>query len=89
MTLAPGDALFLYTDGVTEAVDPNQNLFGSQRLLQGVERFRNEAIEVLVAGVMDDVNAFAGKEPQADDITILTVRYQGPVNTRQEAGSGP
>lgn len=90
MTLVPGDALFLYTDGVTEAMDPGQELFGSQRLIQGIERFRDQPIENLVAGVMDDVNVFAGKEPQADDITILMVRYQGPAKTAaQEAGSEP
>jgi sigma-B regulation protein RsbU (phosphoserine phosphatase) len=89
MTLAPGDALFLYTDGVTEAMNPGLELFGSQRLLQDVEEARNRPIETMVANVMDKVSAFAGEEPQADDITILVVRYQGSVKAAEAAGSTP
>lgn len=87
-TLLPGDALFLYTDGVTEAMDVNHELYGSPRLLRNVEECREEAIETAVARVMDDVNAFAGEEPQADDITILVVRYRGPADSGA-AGSTP
>jgi len=80
-TLLPGDALFLYTDGVTEAMNTEHELYGSPRLLRNVEDCREEAIETTVARVMDDVNAFAGQEPQADDITILVVRYRGPADS--------
>ncbi|WP_428563868.1 MAG: SpoIIE family protein phosphatase [Solidesulfovibrio sp. DCME] len=78
MTLEPGEALFLYSDGVTEAMNTEHALFGSQRLLEEVEKDRDAPIEVAVANVMAEVRAFAGEEPQSDDITVMLVLYQGP-----------
>lgn len=67
--------LFLYTDGVTEAVNENQELYGNQRLLETIA----EASEVTSAGLMhhvtDSVERFVGNAEQSDDLTVLAIRY--------------
>jgi len=77
MTLAPGDALFLYTDGVTEATNAAEQLFGLDRLRDVlVANGRGSAIEVITA-VTAAVDRFVVKAPQADDVTMLCLRYHG------------
>jgi phosphoserine phosphatase RsbU/P len=80
-TLVPGETLVAYTDGVTEAMDPAQRLFGSARLLDLLAERSDLAPEAMDAAVMDAVRAFAGDAPQADDITVLALRFHG-----QESG---
>lgn len=78
LTLAPGDLLVVFTDGVTEAMNQHGALFGEARLrvlLAGArESTPSEAVEAILAGVRE----FAGPAEQADDIAILAVRYAGP-----------
>ena len=69
--LGPGDALLLYTDGVTEARDGNASLFGEERLLESVARLGGRA-EPVVAGLVDDVVAFQAGMPR-DDVAVLAV----------------
>lgn len=78
LALAPGDTLVLYTDGVTEAMDAHDTLFGEANLLAACLPERRRAPRVVVESVFAAVRAFAGAAPQSDDITILAVRYQGP-----------
>ncbi len=78
LTLAPGEALVLYTDGVTEAMDINRALFGNERLLEVCRAYRNCYPKAVVEGVFEAVRAYAGDAPQSDDITLLAVRYLGP-----------
>lgn len=73
ITLAPGDSLFLYTDGVTEAMDDKGALFGEARLAETI-RETAASVSELVHHTIDAVNLFAAGEPQADDITVLAVR---------------
>lgn len=70
--LCPGDGLVLYTDGVTEAMDPASALFGEDRLAATVRCTKGEA-SGLIAALFDAVDAFSAGEPQADDITALAV----------------
>ncbi|WP_146907150.1 SpoIIE family protein phosphatase [Arenimonas daejeonensis] len=72
--LAVGDTLVLYTDGVTEAFDPDNQPFGEQRLLETLDPRRDARTqaEALVAAA----HAFAGTAPQSDDITVLTLRLE-------------
>lgn len=77
LRLAPGDTLLLYTDGVTEAMDAGDTLFGEARLLDACLAERRRAPKVLVESLFGAVREFAGDAPQSDDITILAVRYQG------------
>ena len=76
--LAPGDMLFVYTDGVPEATDANNELFGTDRMLEALNRDPDAAPEELLQNVRDDINAFVGDAPQFDDITMLSFRYFGP-----------
>ena len=78
MVLAPGESLLLYSDGVTEAMDEREELYSEERFLEFLEEFGNRSPEETVGAVMENVVAFAGKAPQADDITVMMVRYSGP-----------
>jgi sigma-B regulation protein RsbU (phosphoserine phosphatase) len=76
LALAPDDVLFLYTDGVTEAVDPTGELFGEERLVATVASHRGLNCQDLLAAVVREVTEFAETAPQADDITCLALRYR-------------
>ncbi len=71
--LAKGDAVFMYTDGVTEAMDASGCLYGEERLLRCLNAAQNRALALQVEAVSQDVAAFAAGAPQADDITFLAV----------------
>lgn len=77
LDLAEGDALFLYTDGVTEATDAEQRLYGEQKLAAVLNANRDKNPEALLAAVKSDVDAFVGQAPQFDDITMLNLCYYG------------
>ena len=76
--LSPGDAIFLYTDGVTEAIDSKEELFGEDRLLDALKAVSEPDPHVLCGVVRSVVAAFSEGLPQADDITVLAVRYLEP-----------
>ena len=78
LRIAPGDALFLYTDGVTEALDSNNSLFGEERLLDAVKAVPEHNPHSLCAVVSAVVAAFSDGVPQADDITVLAIHYIAP-----------
>lgn len=73
-TLAPGDSLVVYTDGVNEAQDAGGNFYGDQRLRELLSGRRFPDAESAVAAVLDDVLAHQGDAPQADDITLVALR---------------
>ena len=75
--LGRGEGLFLYTDGVTEAANPEQQLFSEERLLSCVAQHGHHPLEVLLSGIRAEVATHALHEPQSDDITMLGLRYQG------------
>ena len=77
LQLASGDALVLFTDGVTEALDAEQNEYTAERLEQSLRRFRGGGVVALMEHVLADVTAFAADAEQADDLTLMTVRYTG------------
>ena len=77
LELAPGDSIYLYTDGVTEATDLNNELYGEERLYAVLEKYKDAAPEVICAEVKRDVDAFVGEAPQFDDITMLALKYNG------------
>ena len=73
--LAPGDALFLYTDGVTEAMNPAGELFGEARLAATLSAAGSREPRALDVAVHAAVASFAADAPRADDITILALEY--------------
>ena len=74
--LSPGDALLLYTDGVTEAMDPSGGFYGDGRLLARLASGAWAGSRALVDHVRGDVAEFAHGAPQADDITLLALRFR-------------
>jgi sigma-B regulation protein RsbU (phosphoserine phosphatase) len=78
LTMAPGDLILLYTDGVTEAMNPAQALYGEPRLLETTAARSGAEAQALCSGLSEDVRAFAAGAEQSDDITLLALRYRGP-----------
>ncbi|MEM9222393.1 MAG: SpoIIE family protein phosphatase [Pseudomonadota bacterium] len=77
ITLAPGEALFLYSDGVTEAFDPDGQAYGEPRLEMLLEANAQTTAKPLVELVRDDVKNFEAGVDQADDITCVALRFKG------------
>ena len=75
--LHPGDCLFVYTDGVTEASNPAKEMFGEKRLTEALNRCADAKPEELIRHVRDEVDLFADSAEQFDDITMLCFRYIG------------
>ncbi|MCD8021293.1 MAG: SpoIIE family protein phosphatase [Clostridiales bacterium] len=76
LQLSPGDVIFLYTDGVTEATDAQMQLYGENRLLDILNK-TDRTPEEMCAAVKADVDLFVGDAPQFDDITMLALKYKG------------
>ncbi|HXV83208.1 MAG TPA: GAF domain-containing SpoIIE family protein phosphatase [Candidatus Binatia bacterium] len=77
MVLGPGEALLLYTDGVTEAMDLNETLYSDQRLERFLARNRGSSPRQITGDLVSDVRRFAGGAAQSDDITVLALLYFG------------
>ncbi len=75
--LHPGDTLFVYTDGVTEATNARLELYGTDRMLNALNRNPDAMPEALLHTVRADIDSFVGNEPQFDDITMMSLRYIG------------
>ncbi len=75
ITLAPGETLFMYTDGVTEAFNDREEEFSEERLRQTVTAHGGGAVKETARAVMGNVKAFTGDVPQSDDIAILALKY--------------
>ena len=84
-TLNPGDAFFVYTDGVAEATDTNNELFGSERMLKSLNREPDAEPKKILENVMDGIEEFVEDAPQFDDITMLCFKYYG--NGQEDSGS--
>jgi len=76
--LRPGDTLVLFSDGVTEAMDPENKEFGITRLKEVLGRHTGSTVEEIQAGILKAVQEFTRGAGQADDLTLLVVRYVGP-----------
>jgi len=77
--LAPGELLLLYTDGVTEAFNPEEQAFGEERLEAALTSIpRGLPIPTVLQTVTGAVDAFAGSAPQSDDLTLLALRWLKP-----------
>ena len=75
--LHPGDSLFVYTDGVPEATDAQNQLFGSNRMLEALNQDPSLSPEETLRNVRRAVDGFVGDAPQFDDLTMLCFHYKG------------
>jgi sigma-B regulation protein RsbU (phosphoserine phosphatase) len=76
-SLQPGDLLYLFTDGVVEATNLQDELYSDERLAELLRRQDTADPETIVGDTIEAVNAFEGDAPQFDDITILALRFAG------------
>jgi sigma-B regulation protein RsbU (phosphoserine phosphatase) len=76
--LHPGDSLFVYTDGVAEATNAHDELFGNERMLEALNEDPDATPEKLLPTVRKHIDRFVGDAPQFDDITMLGLLYKGP-----------
>ncbi len=77
--LNPGDVLFVYTDGVAEATNADEKLFGTDRMIEALNREDTNEPEKLLANVKADIDDFVKDAPQFDDITMLAVAWHGKI----------
>lgn len=76
VTLDAGDTLVLFSDGVTEAMDPDEEMFGRTGLLEALKGQQDPPLDQLQKTILDSVETFTRGASQADDITVLLVRYR-------------
>jgi len=75
--LEPGAKLFVYTDGLSEAQNSEEELFGRNRIIQALNSVKDEPPEGLLRAVTEAVTAFVGEAEQFDDLTMLCIEYRG------------
>jgi sigma-B regulation protein RsbU (phosphoserine phosphatase) len=77
LLLEPGDDLFLYTDGVTEAMNGQDEAFSDERLERNMCALQARGLREIVDGIMASIRSFTGGAPQSDDITMMMIQYNG------------
>jgi len=77
LLLEPGDSLFLYTDGVNEAMNTREEAFSDDRLKQNLLALQGSEIKEVISGIMAGIRAFTEDAPQSDDITMMVIQYRG------------
>ena len=83
--LETDDTLVLFSDGVTEAMDPEENLFGVSSLQSILDGQHDTGLDRLQQTIVESVDRFTNGASQADDITLLLVRYRGAPVVRQDS----
>ena len=77
IVLPPGGVLYLYTDGAAEATSIENELFGTDRMLDALNQNPDLNPEGLCKAMVDAIDVFVGEAPQFDDLTMLCIRYNG------------
>ena len=75
--LEPGDGLFVYTDGVPEATNASGELFGTDRMVETLNRKPYENVREVLSDMKEQIRLFVGEAPQFDDITMMNLVYYG------------
>ena len=88
LALEPGDKLFVYTDGVAEATDSKEELFGTDRMIEALRSGEDGTPQAVLEAVNRAVAAFVGEAPQFDDLTMLCLQYNGAPAAKAET-EGP
>ena len=89
LMLQEGDALVLYTDGVSEAFNPQEECYGNDRLLADAGAFAGHSANAITAGLLAKVRNFAASAPQSDDIAILALKVNGAASSTSEREALP
>lgn len=84
LQLEPGDRLYLYTDGVTEATNSHEELFGDERLQSALNEYMDLPVEQFLPKIKECIDAFVGDADQFDDITMLALDYQSKGETEHD-----
>ena len=84
--LQPGDRLYLYSDGIPEAMTPEDKLFGGDRLIQTLERMRAEPLEHGISSLLEEIQQWTGSAGLRDDASIVAVEYLGVPAAQTPAG---
>jgi serine phosphatase RsbU (regulator of sigma subunit) len=77
ITLSAGDTVYIYTDGVTDAMDAKKELFGLDRMLDTLNANVNADLKTIDDSIRESIKDFVKDAPQFDDITMLSIRYNG------------
>jgi sigma-B regulation protein RsbU (phosphoserine phosphatase) len=75
--LKPGDALFFFTDGVTEALNPERKFYTVERLAESLPKFAAMPLDRMTRGIVQEVRMFSEDNEQSDDISVLALRWMG------------
>ena len=87
--LHPGDALFIYSDGVRDAMNAEQELFGAERIAKALNRDPESTPSVMLQTVTGEVSRFIGDTVQQDDLGMLCMKYYGPGSGKKPAQTPP
>ncbi len=72
--LSTGDAIIIYSDGITESMNDTDELFGEQRIQEVLEKHKNDTAQKIVDELIAAAKNYAGRQPQADDMTVVVVK---------------
>lgn len=75
--LYPGDTLYVYTDGVPEATNSSEEMYGTERMLKIMNQNKTSPLPELLKNIKYDIDVFVGEAPQFDDVTMLGMTYYG------------
>ena len=85
LRLGPGDRLFLYTDGVPEATNAQNELFGTERMVEALNRLPDAPTKQVLENVRKEVDEFVREAEQFDDLTMLCLEYRGQELDKQQS----
>ena len=83
MHLDPGDCLYVYTDGIPDAINIDEEQYGIERMLNALNNYKDASMEGLLQAVKADQDDFVGAADQFDDITMIGFRYNGTQDAEQ------
>jgi serine phosphatase RsbU (regulator of sigma subunit) len=87
--MEPGDKVVFYTDGIVEAMNKKEEMFGFERLQEIIETSKADTAKALMNDIIQSVSDFAGQTPQHDDLTIIVVSANKfPPNMTDLTGPG-
>jgi serine phosphatase RsbU (regulator of sigma subunit) len=82
LELKPDSKLFLYTDGVAEATNASNELYGTDRMISALRNAQDGTPKQILDRIHDSIDLFVGKAPQFDDITMLCLHYKGDTSSK-------